>query len=297
MDIPKFTTLNQYFQSENVVLNTLHSKMEITYKDILITYIRRDYVLKTPLANLDPMCKSQIKNQSEIYFGVKIMNYITLDCIKVRPDLLKEFYSKCVHFLQVSCCQIKKRYNFYDSILPLLNIFTPSITLSVEKRSEYNANESITCLTQQLTRIVNDNSLQTIDDQWRLLSLVALPDNIINEKEPDQFWVLLKNLKSGQFNELAMFVLSVMSLPNSNASCERIFSKINRVKTKSRNELITNTVSSTIMASECIKRKEGSCYNFQPWKEIFDSMTSTNLYPKKTEAFDEIEDFYLDLEN
>jgi len=32
--LPKFTTLNQYFQSENVVLNTLHSKMEMTYKDI-----------------------------------------------------------------------------------------------------------------------------------------------------------------------------------------------------------------------------------------------------------------------
>jgi len=259
--------------------------------------MRGDYVLKTPLANLDPMCKSQIKNQSEIYFGVKIMNYITLDCIKVRPDLLKEFYSKCVDFLQVSCCQIKKRYNFSDTILPLLNILTPSVALSVEKRSEYNANESLTCLTQQLTRIVNDNSLQIIDDQWRLLSLVALPANIINEKEPDQFWVLLKKFESGQFNELAMFVLSVMSLPHSNASCERIFSKINRVKTKSRNKLITNTVSSTIMASECIQRKEGSCYNFQPWKEMFDSMTSTNLYPKKTEAIDEIEDFYLDLEN
>lgn len=295
--LPKFSTLNQYFQTENVVLNTLHSKMEITYKDILLTYMHRDYVLKTPLADLDPMCKSQIKNQSEIYFGVKIMSYITMDCIKIRPDLLKDFYSKCVDFLQVSCVQIKKRYNFSDSILPLLNILTPSVALSVEKRSEYNANESITCLTLKLPRIVNDSSLQTIDDQWRLLSLVALSDNIINEKETDKFWVLLKNLESGQFYELAMFALSVMSLPHSNASCERIFSKINRVKTKSRNKLITNTVSSTIMASECIKKNENCCYNFQPWKEMFDSMTSSNLYPKKTEAVDEIDDFDLDLEN
>lgn len=296
--LPKFTTLNQYFQTENVVLNTLHNKMEITYKDILLTYMPRDYVLKTPLANLDPMCQSQIKNQSEIYFGVKIMNYITLDSIKVRPDLLKEFYSKCVDFLQVSCCQIKKRYNFSDSILPLLNILTPSVALSVERRSKYNANESITILTQKLTRIiVNVSSLQTIDDQWRLLSMVTLDDNIINEKEPDKFWVLLKNVESGQFYELAMFALSAMSLPHSNASCERIFSKINRVKTKSRNKLITNTVSSTIMTSECIKRNESYCYNFQPWKDMFDSMTSSNLYPKKTEVIDEIDDFDLDLEN
>lgn len=30
---------------------------------------------------------------------------------------------------------------------------------------------------------------------------------------------------------------------------------------------------------------------------MFDSMTSSNLYPKKTEAVDEIDDFDLDLEN
>lgn len=290
--LPKFTTLNQYFQTDNIVLNTLHSKMEITYKDILITYMKREYVLKTPLAELDPMCNSQIKNQCEIYFGVKIMNHITLDCIKIRPDLLKEFYTKCIEFLKVSCYQIKKRYNFADPVLPLLNILTPSIALSDEKRSKYNAVDSITCLTQKLSRIVDNDLLQTIDDQWRFLTVVTLPENIINENEPDKFWIEIKNFESGQFYELALFALSTMSLPHSNSCCERIFSKTNRIKTKSRNKLITKTVSSTIMASECIKKKEGCCYNFQPWKEMFDSMTSTNLYPEKTE---EIEDFNFNL--
>ncbi|KAL5237008.1 hypothetical protein ACI65C_004418 [Semiaphis heraclei] len=35
--LPKFTTLNQYFQTDNIVLNTLHKKMEITFKDILLS--------------------------------------------------------------------------------------------------------------------------------------------------------------------------------------------------------------------------------------------------------------------
>lgn len=136
--------------------------------------------------------------------------------------------------------------------------------------------------------------MQTIDNQWRLISLVELSDNIINEKEPDKFWIQIKNLESGQFYELALFALSAMSLPHSNACCERIFSKVNRVKTKSRNKLITDTVAATIMTSECIKRKEGCCYNFVPWKEMFDMMTSKNLYPKDVDSICETEDIVID---
>jgi len=105
--LPKFTTLNQYFQTDNIVLNTLHTKMEITFKDILLTYMRRDYILQTPLSEIDPLCNSQINSNSEIYFGVKIMNHIILDCIKARPDLLKEFYARYIDFLKISCYQIK----------------------------------------------------------------------------------------------------------------------------------------------------------------------------------------------
>lgn len=96
-----------------------------------------------------------------------------------------------------------------------------------------------------------------------------------------------------KFYELAMFALSTMSLPHSNACCERIFSKVNRVKAKPRNKLVTDTVAATIMASECIKNK-GCCYNFKPGKEMLDMMTSNNLYPKHIDTACEIEDIVVD---
>ncbi|CAI6370300.1 unnamed protein product [Macrosiphum euphorbiae] len=285
--------LNQYFQTDQIVLNTLHEKMEISYKDLLMVYMKRDYVLKTPLSELDPTRNDQFLKHSDIYLGVKIMNHILLDSVKRRQDLLTNFYMNCVEFLKVSCVQIKKRYDFSDPILPLLNILTPSVALSDKKRSKYNTINSILCLTQKLPRIVKTDLLQVIDDQWRLMCLVNFSDDITNEKEPDQFWIKIKNLESQQFQELATFALSVMSLPHSNACCERIFSKVNRIKTKSRNKLITKTVSATIMTSEAIKN--GSCYNFQPCKKMVDSMTSINLYPTKiNDEIEKSDDFILD---
>lgn len=38
--LPKFTDLNQYFQSEGVVITSLRSKMCETYKDLLLTFMQ-----------------------------------------------------------------------------------------------------------------------------------------------------------------------------------------------------------------------------------------------------------------
>lgn len=50
--LPKFTSLNQFFQTENVVLTTLNEKMELVFKEILLCYMKRDYVMKTDLRKI-----------------------------------------------------------------------------------------------------------------------------------------------------------------------------------------------------------------------------------------------------
>ncbi|XP_060858585.1 uncharacterized protein LOC132935958 [Metopolophium dirhodum] len=106
--LPKFSALNQYFQTEQVVLNNLNEKMELVYKELLLCYMKRDYVLQTPLATLNPADQSKFMSPSEVYLGVKVLTHTKTPAIVQRPDLLKEFISRCVDFLKVSCVQIKK---------------------------------------------------------------------------------------------------------------------------------------------------------------------------------------------
>ncbi|CAI6372540.1 unnamed protein product [Macrosiphum euphorbiae] len=276
--LPKFTYLNQYFQTEKVILPNLHEKMEFTFKEILMYYMNKKYVLQTPLGELNPEDHENILPGKQIYVGYKLSTYLSSRVITSRQDLLSEFKTKCTEFYMVSCSQIKKRYNFSDTVLPLIRMLTPSVAVSFNKREEY---PSICNLASQLPRIICENQFQLIEDQWRQLPLVNISKDIIKDEDPDKFWTYLKHLESGQFSELASFCLSVMSLPHSNAQCERIFSKMNRIKTKSRNRLITSTVSATLMTSECIKEHgRGICVDFVPSKEMFDRMCSNNLYPK-----------------
>jgi len=98
-----------------------------------------------------------------------------------RPDLLVDFYSKCKDFLQIGCIQLKKRYDFSDPVLPLLNYLNPKEALSNIAR---NSIPSILNLILKLPRIIdpkNENEIQVLDNQWRSLPLESFPSVITDE--------------------------------------------------------------------------------------------------------------------
>jgi len=85
-----------------------------------------------------------------------------------------------------------------------------------------------------------------LEIQWRkLITLkyndICSPNITIEEKDTSQFWVdvlnITNNNKEQIFHELGVFVLSVLSLPLSNAVVERVFSVMNAVKSKARNRM------------------------------------------------------------
>ena len=59
-----------------------------------------------------------------------------------------------------------------------------------------------------------------------------------------------------RYEELANLALCLLSIPTSNADCERVFSLVRRIKTDFRSSLATETVSSLI---SCHYNNHGHC--------------------------------------
>lgn len=70
-----------------------------------------------------------------------------------------------------------------------------------------------------------------------------------------------------------------MCLPHSNADCERVFSTINLIKTKVRNELVTKTTNGLLLAKQ---RVSSNCVGYEPSKEEYFKLKNS-LYPKTSE--------------
>ncbi|KAG7309972.1 hypothetical protein JYU34_004494, partial [Plutella xylostella] len=120
---------------------------------------------------------------------------------------------------------------------------------------------SLLPLTKQLLRIVSELEMQQIDDEWRLLPNINTFTGLeIGSWKVDEFWVKVHD--ETNCKTLANFALDVLCLPHSNADCERVFSEVNNMKTKSRNKLITSTVNGALLARQAVKN-QGGCAKFQ----------------------------------
>lgn len=277
--LPKINGLNQLFQSEKVLIINLHSVIVEKYTELLLCFLENNYVRSTPLSDINPENNSYLLPNCNLYFGVDVMNEIKKPEIQNNQDSLNYFYERCKDFLKVLCKEIKNRFNFNDNILSQLNIFAPKNSISHQIRRNY---PSLFPLFENLNRFHEPEARQAIDDQWRMLPNYSFPTDTFDiNDEVDIFWgKLLKYTNengSFVFADLARFVLNILSLPHSNAACERVFSESNAIKTKSRNKLILKTLNGTLLAKQCVK-VSGNCKNFSPNKDMLSRMTTSQLY-------------------
>ncbi|XP_022182197.1 uncharacterized protein LOC111042013 isoform X3 [Myzus persicae] len=280
--LPMFNKFNSFFQTKEVVVNDLHDMIIELYTEILQCFLKKDYISRTPLNEINPKNSMYQLINNQLYLGISVMRYKEKPEIVKDQHRLKDFYEKCRQFLQAATVEIKKRYNMNDPVLSKLKSLKPINATSLSFRDEI---PSLLPLMTTLPRIVpEDNSqlMQSIDSQWRRLPLTLSNLNEdINIKYPDLFWSAVKQL--GDYSELADFALSVLSLPHANADCERVFSTVNCMKTKLRNRLNTETINGALHTKQHIKggRDSGkNCVNFQPNNEMFSRMTKNILYEK-----------------
>lgn len=276
--LPKFTKLNEYFQTK-CVLTSLDSKFKETYKELLFVFTDTSYKTRN-IDKIDPNNSSHWKIDANLYLGTDIMIEIQTNK-ELTNEKNKEFFKNCRLFLIRAVEEIKKRYNFDNPTLSNLIHLRQSEALSLEYRDKVI---SILPLMISIPRIVESKNYQVIDDEWRNLPSVRNALALDRNEGDDLFWHKLLQLKNSlgepMFKHLPKFALDAISLPHSNADCERIFSKINNVKTKSRNKLITGTVSSILSASEGLKNA-GRLYNIRTIKkftftnDVFSSLPSS----------------------
>ena len=105
-------------------------------------------------------------------------------------------------------------------------------------------------------------------------------------------------METPSLNLFQTFRYGCLSLPHANADCERCFSSVNRVKTKDRNKLKTETVRDIILAKQCVASTSSSdCTTFKPSKSMIKNMTSRVLYSSNEEsagAADDVPDVYIE---
>ncbi|KAK3869381.1 hypothetical protein Pcinc_025308 [Petrolisthes cinctipes] len=233
------------------------------------------YLEKTPLSKIALSDPRKLKPLTSIYLGAKVGMTLSQQH-NIPPHAIKEFKQNCLAFYIEGATQIRTRFAFNDVSFKQLEALDPRV---VKDKSL----PSLAPLMSSFPTLVNDNDIQNVDNEWQLLRQTEL----VNEgcSTPLKFWLLVRDAKSGNgdpmFPNLSRLMLNLLCLPHSSATVERVFSAVNRQKTKLRNRLSIKTLSGILHTKRLLEDK--SCFNF-PISTKMVHMMQSEIYKKECAA-------------
>lgn len=225
-----------------------------------------DHVVhRIPLEDIDPTDEAHYLPLHQVFLGHSLHSQFQNGGIRDRPSLIMDVRVRCRQFLITMCTQIKRRFPLNDNLWKLASYLTPTRALDSGTRLEL---PTLGDLVKEVPRIYQGN-IDHLDDEWRLLPWHNFPENL-NKYDVVEFYRTVMEAEDLQGNKkfkiLANFALHVLSLPTSNADAERLFSRINLMKTKVRNSLQSASITALISLAECLMA-QGGCQQFQPTKQ------------------------------
>lgn len=259
--LPTLTHFNLLFQRKSPTIFLVHRKIRTLYQTTLANFCRKEAISNTYLGNFNPSDPNNWKPVNQVYVGAEIHKLTQKEVYRTNQTMITNVKLRCRGFYVKLCEEIKKRFDMSDPLLYWISFFEPKTLLRRDTRDHL---QTLSDLVDLIPRIYKGN-IQILDNEWR-----ALDQNPI-EIDPETCEVvpfyqqlgLIKYDGEFLFKNLSAFALQILSLPVSNADAERLFSKLNLVKTNIRNNLSVDTLRALLIIAEAVDEDE-ACFTFMP---------------------------------
>lgn len=281
--LPITNKFNIIFQSEQTVVHNLHTDMQNMMSSILSCYMKINYVRTTPLHSIDPNARMHYVPLKNMYIGLNVAMIINSlkDDVSMRPKI-DECLERCQTFLIELSNQFIKRMPVQDDLYQDLSFLDP-------QKAVYDDFRSLIGVLQRFPNLVPTGKLQVVDNEYRELKLDQSVSNLLSSSSSstatfnvDKFWSEVGKMcdsnNKPKYENLSRFAKQMTILPVSNAKVERIFSDINRIKTRDRNRFHNKNVAAIMHGKEGLRQIEDGCANFVPDKDMLKLMEAKNLY-------------------
>ncbi|XP_071581188.1 zinc finger BED domain-containing protein 5-like [Temnothorax nylanderi] len=264
-----FNNFNALFQSRNILIHKLYESSQQVIRQLADNFLKYDNVENISISELD----NNVQHIDNIRIGPECDSFLetlSLECAQ-------EIKLKCLDFYVTAVREMLKRLPYNDEFFKQLSFLDPKIALYKEGRNKI---KYLTHIAKQVEHVnISDlafewDILPSSFDEQQKIQLASL--------QIDEMWnniLQCKNFDGKKlFPNLELLIEVVLCYPHSNAEAERIFSIVTDVKSKKRNRLCNNTLSSICVIRSSFQANNFNCINFQPDARHFELHNAQNLY-------------------
>ncbi|XP_051798030.1 uncharacterized protein LOC127531856 [Acanthochromis polyacanthus] len=258
--LQEFNRINKLFQQDRGNPFKMLECLLLFFRSLISRVVRPDKIPTSDeqLLAINFTDQTVLLPVGAICFGLTFT--IALEEAKVESTSERNMKSRCRDFLVEACRQVQKRLPTNIQIWKSMTEFSLAVILSQAK--------------QQLRSLsilkLYSGDLTALDTQYQAVTYHPWTNK--EDTQAEAFWVEVLSYKDSSgdqaFKELALFALSLLAMPLSNADVERVFSQMNLVKSKLRNRMGQDTLSSILHIKYGLRRQGICCKDFIPSKEM-----------------------------
>lgn len=253
--------MNVQFQSEKPQINVLLPNITTYYAMILKFYMRNEIVQKHSIEKINPKNPDYFLELDKMYLGAAFEKFISTSVTKPTAQQLHRVRLNCLNFYLTLCSEIRSRIDFKNE---LLNDIANTLNMNTIFTDQ---NSSIVKIARHFPNIVNDQEMENLNLEWRLLREHKTKEKIETIEALIVFLNRQKNsVGESPFKNLTKFLEYISCLPHSSAAVERVFSQLTIIKTKYRNSLAVQTIENLLLTKELLGAN--SCFNWKPSDEL-----------------------------
>ena len=235
------------------------------------------------ICHLDPSEIFSHVELKQMYLGIKTAKIMTEPEFTNKPSAAQlDVLQRCKNFLIALPEELQRRLPI-NQLMKYLEILNPTVVISGDI-------PTLPPILTKLPSIISKNLQQDLDPQWRQLPLTSVIVDMVTESNAEIFSTIEFRVKVGKIEEFSLIstlATKLLSLPVSNVACERIFSKVNLLKTNQRNRFTVPGIVVHIFA------KQGLCavviktaLVFSQQRKMMDKMRR-NIYQNVLEILDD----------
>lgn len=257
---------NTLFQTESPLLYKLKPETENILKTLCSNYIKISIIQQTKdifkLNHQDPHLFEEIEN---IYLGLAATESLNSIKQSASKDEILLFLKTCLNFYIELISEIKKRFKFEDELFSIIEVVNPLKAKTYEIKSLMGVFQRFPILKEHV-------NIQQVDNEWKTHALLDFKNYDLNFENAEEYWLKIFSLKNSAnmpiFANLKIVISFLLILPFSNATVERLFSKLNDIVTDCRSNLVSSTINAILHTNEGINAC-GGILTFEPDKKCF----------------------------
>lgn len=256
--VPAFETPNVLLQSSEPQIHALRSLLFSMLQNLMSKFVKAAVVKSaSSILVVDYHSSDNQKNDIDLVIGTATTKVVAT--LKQEDKLI--FFDSVRKYYSASCDYIVHKFPLKDEVLIHAEVANISTICNASFSSVKFFIERFPVIFADTEQNL-DEELDVLQSQFCNFQLESeLPQDISAEDRLDVKWSLVGEIKAAdgtlKYDKLSRVMLSILTIPHSNAACERVFSQVTKTHTQFRSALSEETLERLLTVKST---KKGNCF-------------------------------------